>query len=258
MTPARGAADRASDPYAPYDPDAFPDPGFGHGGLSERPVWPGRADRMSVRPSAVKSARPFGIARDWHRLPLATTITIGVIGGSRWSAHMNTVAGNEMLVLDAAKRYPNTSFFGLNPGFIKTNIRSNLFGGDTLLYRLIEWMTGLLAPSAGTYAERLTPLLLSPDFEGRSGAMCDQDIETALFFRCIFRIVEQVKDKLDRCMANRIIISELGGTDTTCFGVIDGRLYRDKGPPGPNRVFSIPRRWWPARMPIDAPGDPRA
>jgi NAD(P)-dependent dehydrogenase (short-subunit alcohol dehydrogenase family) len=89
----------------------------------------------------------------------------------RWAAHMNTVAGNEMLVLDAAKRYPNASFFGLNPGFIKTNIRSNLFGGDTLLYRFIEWMAGLLAPSAETYAERLTPLLVSPDLEAHSGAM---------------------------------------------------------------------------------------
>jgi hypothetical protein len=92
----------------------------------------------------------------------------------RWAAHMNTVAGNEMLVLDATKRYPNASFFGLNPGLIKTNIRSNLFGGDTLLYRFIEWMTGLLAPSAETYAERLTPLLVSPDIEGHSGAMFDR------------------------------------------------------------------------------------
>jgi NAD(P)-dependent dehydrogenase (short-subunit alcohol dehydrogenase family) len=88
----------------------------------------------------------------------------------RWAAHMNTVAGNEMLVLDAAKRYPNATFFGLNPGLIRTNIRSNLFGGDTLLYRFIEWMTGLLAPSAETYAERLTPLLVSPDLESHSGA----------------------------------------------------------------------------------------
>ncbi|MGB8528330.1 MAG: SDR family NAD(P)-dependent oxidoreductase [Rhodoplanes sp.] len=92
----------------------------------------------------------------------------------RWAAHMNTVAGNEMLVLDAAKRYPNASFFGLNPGIIKTNIRRNLFAGDTLLYRFIEWMTGLLAPSAKTYAERLTPLLVSPDIEGHSGAMFDR------------------------------------------------------------------------------------
>jgi hypothetical protein len=92
----------------------------------------------------------------------------------RWAAHMNTVAGNEMLVLDAAKRYPNASFFGLNPGIIKTNIRRNLFGGDTLLYRFIEWMPGLLAPSAETYAERLTPLFVSPDIEGHSGAMFDR------------------------------------------------------------------------------------
>ena len=46
----------------------------------------------------------------------------------RWAVHMNTVAGNEMLVLDAAKRYPDASFFGLNPGFISTNICSNLLG----------------------------------------------------------------------------------------------------------------------------------
>ena len=63
--------------------------------------------------------------------------------------HMNTVAGNEMLVLDAAQRYPNATFFGLNPGLIKTNIRSNFLGKNTLRYRLIEWMIGLVRPSAG-------------------------------------------------------------------------------------------------------------
>ena len=92
----------------------------------------------------------------------------------RWAVHMNTVAGNEMLVLDAAKRYPDASFFGLNPGFISTNIRSNLLGGKTLLYRFIEAMTARLAPSAETYAKRLTPLLVSPDIEERSGAMFNQ------------------------------------------------------------------------------------
>ena len=89
---------------------------------------------------------------------------------SRWAVHMNTVAGNEMLVLDAAKRYPNASFFGLNPGLIKTDIRSNFLGANTLRYRFIEWMIGLMAPSAETYAERLTPLLVSADLEGHSGA----------------------------------------------------------------------------------------
>jgi hypothetical protein len=87
---------------------------------------------------------------------------------------MNTVAGNEMLVLDAAKRYPNASTFGMNPGVIPTNIRSNLWGAHTLRYRFMEWMIGLRSPSAETYAERLTPLLVSPDLEGHSGAMFDR------------------------------------------------------------------------------------
>jgi NAD(P)-dependent dehydrogenase (short-subunit alcohol dehydrogenase family) len=98
----------------------------------------------------------------------------------RWTAHMNTVAGNEALVLDGAKRYPNANFFGLNPGFIKSNIRSNLFGGKTLLYRFIEWMTGLMASSAEDYVERLAPLLLSPDLEAHSGAMFDRKGQAVL------------------------------------------------------------------------------
>jgi len=88
--------------------------------------------------------------------------------------HMNTVAGNEMLVLDAANRYPNATFFGLNPGLIKTNIRDNFLGKGTLKSRVTEWMIGLLNPSPETYAERVAPLLVSPDLEGHSGAMFDQ------------------------------------------------------------------------------------
>lgn len=86
-------------------------------------------------------------------------------------AHMNTVAGNEMLVLDAAKRYPDATFFGLNPGLIKTSIRDNFFGKDSLKSRVVEALIGLLTPTAETYAERITPLLLTPDIEGHSGAM---------------------------------------------------------------------------------------
>jgi NAD(P)-dependent dehydrogenase (short-subunit alcohol dehydrogenase family) len=90
------------------------------------------------------------------------------------AVHMNTVAGNEMLVLDAARRYPHASFYGLNPGLIKTSIRSNLLGAGSLRFRLVEGVIGLLTPSAETYAERLAPLLVSPDLEGHSGAMFDQ------------------------------------------------------------------------------------
>jgi NAD(P)-dependent dehydrogenase (short-subunit alcohol dehydrogenase family) len=87
------------------------------------------------------------------------------------AAHMNTVAGNEMLVLEAAKRYPHATFFGLNPGLIKTNIRDNLFGKDSLKSRVMESLIGLLTSTADAYAERVTPLLLTPDIASHSGAM---------------------------------------------------------------------------------------
>jgi NAD(P)-dependent dehydrogenase (short-subunit alcohol dehydrogenase family) len=93
------------------------------------------------------------------------------------SVHMNTVAGNEMLVLDAARRYPDIDVFGLNPGLIKTNIRDNFFGKDTLKSRLMEWMIGMLTPTGDEYARRITPLLLSPDLTGRSGIMFNNKAE---------------------------------------------------------------------------------
>jgi NAD(P)-dependent dehydrogenase (short-subunit alcohol dehydrogenase family) len=89
------------------------------------------------------------------------------------AAHSNTIAGNEILVLDSAWRYPNASFFGLNPGGIKSNIRSNWLGANSLKHRFFEWGVGLTSQSADTYAERLAPLLVSPDLEGHSGAMVD-------------------------------------------------------------------------------------
>ncbi|HTQ02590.1 MAG TPA: SDR family NAD(P)-dependent oxidoreductase [Polyangiaceae bacterium] len=88
--------------------------------------------------------------------------------------HMNTVAGNEMLVLDAAARYPNLLCFGLNPGLVKTNIRDNLLGQNTLKSRLIEATIGLLTVTPETYAERLAPLLTSADLEGHGGALFDR------------------------------------------------------------------------------------
>lgn len=104
--------------------------------------------------------------------------TLGDLNAERsyraMTVHMNTVAGNEMLVLDAAKRYPGATFFGLNPGLIKTNIRDNFLGKDSVRSRVAEWMIGLLTPSPETYAERITPLLVSRDIETHSGAMFDQ------------------------------------------------------------------------------------
>jgi NAD(P)-dependent dehydrogenase (short-subunit alcohol dehydrogenase family) len=95
-------------------------------------------------------------------------------GYKAMAAHMNTVAGNEILVLDSATRYPNAVFFGLNPGLVRTNIRDNFLGKDTLKSRFVEAVLGLLAPSPEAYAERLASLLVSRDLEGHSGAMFDR------------------------------------------------------------------------------------
>jgi len=94
--------------------------------------------------------------------------------------HMNTVAGNEILVLDSAKRYKDINFYGLNPGLIKTNIRSNFLGGNKSRYRLIEFTIGLLTISAKTYARRMTPLLVSPDIEAQNGLMFNHKAQAIL------------------------------------------------------------------------------
>jgi NAD(P)-dependent dehydrogenase (short-subunit alcohol dehydrogenase family) len=98
----------------------------------------------------------------------------------RWAVHSNTVAGNEATVLDAVTRYPHANFFGLNPGLAKTNIRSNLFGKNTFLKSLLEWATGFMTIAPETYAERIVPLLVSPDLEGHSGTMFNNKADAIL------------------------------------------------------------------------------
>ncbi|QQX92731.1 SDR family NAD(P)-dependent oxidoreductase (plasmid) [Gluconobacter sphaericus] len=96
------------------------------------------------------------------------------------AAHMNTVAGNEALVVDSAHRYPDLGVFGLNPGLIKSSIRSNLMGADSLKHRIMEWLIGKLAPSADDYAARILPLLVSPDLDQRSGAFFNRKAQAIL------------------------------------------------------------------------------
>jgi NAD(P)-dependent dehydrogenase (short-subunit alcohol dehydrogenase family) len=90
------------------------------------------------------------------------------------AVHMNTVAGNEMLVLDSVHRYPHLEVFGLNPGLIKTNIRDNYLGTGSLKSRILEGIIGLVTMSAERYGEKLTPALFAPELNGRSGAMFNQ------------------------------------------------------------------------------------
>ncbi|KSA00471.1 uncharacterized protein AC631_03748 [Debaryomyces fabryi] len=85
-------------------------------------------------------------------------------------AHMNTVAGNEALVVDLAERYKYVGFYGLNPGLIRTNIRSNLFGNG-ILHTVAESLIGWFNQSADDYAKKIVPLFVSPDIENHSGAM---------------------------------------------------------------------------------------
>lgn len=88
--------------------------------------------------------------------------------------HMNTVAGNEALVLDFARRHSEVNFFGLNPGLIKTGIRANYLGDGSLKHRFAEGLIGLFMTSAETYATRIVPVMVAPELEGRSGAMFNQ------------------------------------------------------------------------------------
>jgi len=99
---------------------------------------------------------------------------------SAMGVHLNTVAGNEMLVLDAAKSFPHLGVFGLNPGLMKTGIRSNYLGGNRFLSALLEGLIGLLNPTVDQYAQRIAPLLLAPELEGRSGLLFNNKARAVL------------------------------------------------------------------------------
>jgi NAD(P)-dependent dehydrogenase (short-subunit alcohol dehydrogenase family) len=99
---------------------------------------------------------------------------------SAMTVHMNTVAGNEMLVLDAADRHRQLTVLGLNPGLIKTNIRDNFLGQDSWKSRLAETLIGWFTPTPEAYALRIVPLLVSKDLEAHSGAMFNQKGEAIL------------------------------------------------------------------------------
>jgi NAD(P)-dependent dehydrogenase (short-subunit alcohol dehydrogenase family) len=87
-------------------------------------------------------------------------------------AHYNGVVGNEALVLAYADRYPKVNFYGLNPGLIKSNILSLLLASyGNFLFKMQQTLIGWFYQSADQYAERLVPLLVSPDIESYSGSM---------------------------------------------------------------------------------------
>ncbi|WP_309896036.1 SDR family NAD(P)-dependent oxidoreductase [Archangium sp.] len=121
--------------------------------------------------------------------------------------HMSTVAGNESLVLEFARRYPTLDFYGLNPGLIKTKIRSNYLGEGSLKHRLAEWLIGLTMISAEQYAQRMVPVLLSPSLEGRSPVMFNQkgrpiEASTTLGDGYAGRFITASEQLIDRALAS--------------------------------------------------------
>jgi len=86
------------------------------------------------------------------------------------SAHMNTVAGNEALIVENQDRYPNVKFFGLNPGIVKTNIRSNLLGTG-YFGSILEWVLSWFTYTPEQYASNVTPLIVAPELEKYNGSV---------------------------------------------------------------------------------------
>jgi NAD(P)-dependent dehydrogenase (short-subunit alcohol dehydrogenase family) len=85
------------------------------------------------------------------------------------SAHMNTVAANEALVLAGADRFPGPNYFGLNPGLINTDIRSNTLGAGSLTHKLTETIVGIFGQSPQQYARRIVPVVFADELDGRTG-----------------------------------------------------------------------------------------
>ncbi|MFJ8027788.1 SDR family NAD(P)-dependent oxidoreductase [Streptomyces sp. NPDC096311] len=95
-------------------------------------------------------------------------------------AHANTVVGNEALALVGAERLPGPAYFGLNPGFIKTGIRSNYLGEGSFKHRFAEGLVGLFGQSPEDYGRRMVPLLFTEDLEGRTSVMFNSKAQPIL------------------------------------------------------------------------------
>ena len=110
--------------------------------------------------------------------------TLGDLNADRaynnWTVHRNTVVGNEVLVLDGVERYPGVDIYGLNPGFVRTNIRAKMFGRRTFLKSVMETLTKPMTLTPEAYAERIVPLLVAPPLESRSGAMFNNKAQAIL------------------------------------------------------------------------------
>jgi len=77
-----------------------------------------------------------------------------------WPQHMNTVVANEALTLAYRHKFPKLEVYGLNPGLVKTDIRSNVYSGFLkYLEPVVEGIIGLLFKDADEYAEHIYPVI---------------------------------------------------------------------------------------------------
>lgn len=88
-----------------------------------------------------------------------------------YGAHMNTVAGNEALVVDSARKFKNFNIFGLKPGIIKTGIRDNLFGKGSYLSSAVEYVISWFTYTPEEYAVNIVPLLVAPELDNKNGTI---------------------------------------------------------------------------------------
>jgi len=123
----------------------------------------------------------------------------------RWAvAHINTVVGNESLVLDSAERLPSINFYGMNPGIISSNIMAGVLGDRSILLKMQQTIMGMLFQSSEKYAKTITPLLVSTDIEQYTGVMFGRHGDpihsnpTLLDKSYVKRVIEESEKLTDR------------------------------------------------------------
>jgi NAD(P)-dependent dehydrogenase (short-subunit alcohol dehydrogenase family) len=131
--------------------------------------------------------------------------------GGTGSSHMNTIAGNEAMVLDYASKSNGILFFGLNPGLIKTNIRSNMYTGIMkYVGPIIEAMIGLFGITPAMYAKTIVPLLFSNTLDSHNGAMFNPKAQPVQASECFAKDPELVKKMISK--SEELIQSKTGIT----------------------------------------------
>jgi len=70
---------------------------------------------------------------------------------STWVQHTNTVVSNDAYIIGLRKRRPDLALYGLNPGLIKTGIRSNIYSNSMFQF-ITENIIGFITPTPMQYA----------------------------------------------------------------------------------------------------------